>query len=95
VLATVQFRIFCLPLSSIKQIKIYKTVILPVILYEFETWSVTLMKERRVTEYENRMLRRIFGPKWEEGRKVGMAGDAEDSIMRSFITCTLHKILLG
>jgi hypothetical protein len=38
--------------------------------------------------FENRVLRRIFGPKREE-----MAG--ENCIMRSFITCTLHHILLG
>jgi hypothetical protein len=38
--------------------------------------------------FENRVLRRIFGPKGEE-----MAG--EDCIMKSFITCTIHKILLG
>jgi len=39
---------------------------LPVILYEYETWSLTLREESRVKVFENRMLRRIFGPKRDE-----------------------------
>jgi hypothetical protein len=46
-------------------IKIYRTIILPVVLYGCETWSLTLRKERRLRVSENRMLRRIFGPKGE------------------------------
>jgi hypothetical protein len=42
--------------------------------------------------FENRALRRIFGPKREE---KGGGEAAEHCIMRDFITCTLHKILLG
>jgi hypothetical protein len=41
-------------------------VILPVFLYECETWSVTLREERLLKVYENRFLRRIFGPTREE-----------------------------
>jgi hypothetical protein len=47
-------------------IKIYKTVILPVVLYGCETWSITLRDEHRLRVFENRVLRRIFGPKREE-----------------------------
>jgi hypothetical protein len=48
------------------KIKIYKTVILPVVLYGCETWSLTLTEEPRLSGFENRVLRRIFGPKMEE-----------------------------
>jgi hypothetical protein len=48
------------------KIKIYKTVILPVVLYGCETWSLTLREEHRLRVFENRELRRIFGPKREE-----------------------------
>jgi hypothetical protein len=47
------------------KIKIYKTVILPFVLYGCETWSVTLREEHRLRVFENRVLR-IFGPKREE-----------------------------
>jgi hypothetical protein len=47
-------------------IKIYKTVILPLVLYGCETWSLTLREEHRLRVFENRVLRRIFGPKREE-----------------------------
>jgi hypothetical protein len=48
------------------KIKIYKTVILPVVLYGCETWSVTLGEEHTLRVFENRVLRKIFGPKREE-----------------------------
>ena len=51
--------------SNIK-IKIYRTIILPVILYGCETWSLPLRVERRLMLFENRVLRRIFGPKRDE-----------------------------
>jgi hypothetical protein len=47
------------------KIKIYRTIILAVILYGCETWSVTLREEHRL-RVENRVLRRIFGPKRDE-----------------------------
>jgi hypothetical protein len=46
--------------------KIYKTIILPVVLYGCETWSLTLREEHRLMVSENRVLRRIFGPKRDE-----------------------------
>jgi hypothetical protein len=54
--------------SAVKKLKIriYKTIILPVVLYGCETWSLILREERRLRVFENRMLRRIFGPKRDE-----------------------------
>jgi hypothetical protein len=48
------------------KIKIYKTIILPVILYGCETLPLTLREEHRLMVFENRVLRRIFGPKRDE-----------------------------
>jgi hypothetical protein len=53
-------------LSRNVKVKIYKTVILPVVLYGCETWSLTLRLEHRLRVFENRALRRIFGPKGDE-----------------------------
>jgi hypothetical protein len=46
--------------------KIYKTAILPVVLYGCETWFLTLGEEYRLRVFENRVLRKIFGPKRKE-----------------------------
>jgi hypothetical protein len=43
-----------------------KTIILPVLLYECATWSLTLREEHRLRVFENRVLRRLFGPKGDE-----------------------------
>jgi hypothetical protein len=56
----------CLVSKKVK-IKIYKTVILPVVLYGCETWCLTLREEHRPRVFEKRVLR-IFGPKMEEDR---------------------------
>jgi hypothetical protein len=53
-------------LSRNVKIKIYKTVILPVVLYWCETWSLTLREEHRLRVFENTVLRRIFGPMRDE-----------------------------
>jgi hypothetical protein len=53
-------------ISKNLKIKIYKTVILPVVLYGYETWSLTLREEHRLRVFENRVLRKIFGPKRDE-----------------------------
>jgi hypothetical protein len=72
------------------KVKIYKTIILPVVLYGCETWSLTLREEHRLRVFENRVLRRIFGPKrnevMREWRKLHNG---------SFIICINHQILLG
>jgi len=48
------------------KIKIYRIVILPVVLYGCETWSLTLREERKLKVFENMVLRRIFGPRRDE-----------------------------
>jgi hypothetical protein len=53
-------------LSKNLEIRIYKTIILPAVLYECETWSLILREEHRLRAFENRVLRRIFGPKKHE-----------------------------
>jgi hypothetical protein len=67
-LAIIQSKIFCLPFSYKKKlkIKIYKTVILSVVLYGCETWSLALREAHRMRVFENRVLRNVFGPKREE-----------------------------
>ena len=50
-------------LSKNLRITIYRTIILPEVLYGCETWSFTVREERRLRVFENRVLRRIFGPK--------------------------------
>ena len=53
-------------LSKNLKIKIYRTIILPVVPYGCETWSLTLREERRLRVFENRVLRRLFGHKRDE-----------------------------
>jgi hypothetical protein len=48
------------------QIRIYKIIILPLVLYGCETWSLTLREEHRLGVFENRVLRRICGLKRDE-----------------------------
>jgi hypothetical protein len=55
-------------LSRYAKVKINKNIILPVVLYECETWSLTLREEHRLRDFENRVVRRIFGPKRDEVR---------------------------
>jgi hypothetical protein len=60
------------------KIKIYRTIILLVVLYGCETWSLRLRKERRLRVFENKVLRRIFGLKRDkktgEWRKLHNSG---------------------
>jgi hypothetical protein len=50
-----------------KNIKIrLQTINLPLVLYGYETWSLTLREEHRLRVFENRVLRRIFGPRRDE-----------------------------
>ena len=48
------------------KINIYRNIILPVVLYGCHTWSLTLREESRLRVFENRVLRRIFGPRRDE-----------------------------
>jgi len=63
---SVQNLVSCsLPNKNLK-IKIYRTIILPIVLYGCETWSLILREERRLRVFENRVLRRAFRPKRDE-----------------------------
>ncbi|KAJ4451260.1 hypothetical protein ANN_02721 [Periplaneta americana] len=53
-------------LSKNLKLRIYKTVILPVVLYGCETWTLTLREEKRLRVFENKVLRKIFGAKRDE-----------------------------
>jgi hypothetical protein len=66
-LAIIQSKICCLPVSykNLKT-KIYKTGILPVVLYGCETWSLTFRDEHGLRVFENRVVRRMFGPERDE-----------------------------
>ena len=56
----------CRLLSKNVKIKIYRILIMHVVLYGCETWSLTLREEHGLREFENWVLRRIFGPKRDE-----------------------------
>ena len=70
--------------------RIYRTIILPVVLYRCETWSLTLREERRLRVFENRVLRRILGYKRDE-----VTGNGENYTMRSLMMFTPQPILFG
>jgi hypothetical protein len=53
-------------LSKNVKIRICKTIISPVVLYGYKTWSLTVGEEHRLRVFENRVLRRIFELKWDE-----------------------------
>jgi hypothetical protein len=63
---TNSFQISSRLLSRDVKVKIYKTIILPLVLYGCETWSLTSREEHRLRVFENRVLRRILGPKRDE-----------------------------
>ena len=63
----VEYFVFQFAIQKFKD-KIYRTVILCVVLYGCETWSLTLREERRLRVFGSRVLREIFGPKREEVR---------------------------
>jgi len=65
-------------LSKNLKIKIYRTIILPVVLYGCEAWSLTLREERKLRVYEDIELRRLFGPRRDEVTRNG-----GDCIMRN------------
>jgi hypothetical protein len=75
-------------LSKNVKIKIYRTIILPVVLYGSKTWSVTLTEKRRLWVFENKVLRRIFGLKRDEG-------SGKVYITRSFVLCIPHQLRFG
>jgi hypothetical protein len=76
-------------ISKNLKIKIYKTVILPVVLYGCEAWSLTLGEEHKLRGFENRVLRKIFGRKREEHGSCRKLHNDE------LHACILRRILLG
>jgi hypothetical protein len=62
-------------------------IILPVVLHGCETWSLTLREEHRLRVFENRVLRKIFGPKRDE-----VTGEWSNCIKMSFVICTLRQV---
>jgi hypothetical protein len=91
ILAIILYKIFCLHLSYKKKrkIKIYRSVILPVVLYGYETWTLTLREKQRLKVFEKRVLRTFYGPKREKPNR------GENWIMMNFTASILHRILLG
>jgi len=69
---------------------LYRTIILPVVLYGCETWSLTLREERSLRMFKNRVLRRIFGPKRDE-----VTGEWRKLHNEELNICTPHPILFG
>ena len=65
-------------LSKNLEINIFRTIILPVVLYGCESWSLTLREERKLRVFENMVLRRIFGPRRDE-----ITGNGGDCMTRS------------
>jgi len=68
------------------KIQIYKTTILPVAVNGCETWLLTLREERRLTVFENRVMRRIFGPKRDEVTREWRKLYNEELILSVFLT---------
>jgi hypothetical protein len=105
-LAIIQSKIFCIPVSYQKNLKIemYKTIILSVVLYGCETWSITLGHEHRLGVFESRVLR-IFGPKRvEDGSWRKLHNDELHSLKEDEVGWTLgthgegrgiYRVLVG
>jgi hypothetical protein len=74
-------------LSKNVKVRVYKNIVLPVVLYGCETWSLTVREEHKLRMFENRVLRRIFGPK-----RGGVTGGWRNCIMRNFIICTFGQV---
>ena len=71
-------------LSNNLKIKKFKTLVLPLVLYGCETWPLTLREESRLRLFENRILRRIFGPeKDENGEWRSLHNEELHSLYRS------------
>jgi hypothetical protein len=66
-----------------------KTIILLVVLYGCETWSLTLSEEHRVKALKTKVPRIIFGPGGTRRQESG-----ENYIMRSFMICSLHQVFV-
>jgi hypothetical protein len=66
-LATIQFRTFCtLLLSKNVDVKLYESIIFPVVLYGCETWPVTLRDQHTLRVVKKKVLRKVFGHNRDE-----------------------------
>jgi hypothetical protein len=74
-------------LNAVVEIRTYTFAL---VMYGCETWLLTLREERRLKLFENRALRRVFGPKRGE-----VTGNGENYIMRSSVICTLYPVSYG
>ena len=85
-LAVIRCRTFRLTVCYKKKYQnYYRTIILSVVLYVYETWPHTLREEHSLRVLENRVLRKIFGPKTDE-----VTGQ-----WRGFMICTPYQIFCG
>jgi hypothetical protein len=73
------------------KIKLYRTIILPVVLYGLETWLLTLREEWKLWVFENRVLNSVFGPKRDKVTREWR----KNYVMRSLVICTPYLILCG
>jgi hypothetical protein len=77
-------------LSKNTKIKIYRNIILSVVLYRCESWSLTPREEHRLRVFENRVLRRIFGPKRDE-----VTGEWRKLLARNLMISSHNEIFFG
>jgi hypothetical protein len=73
------------------KVRIYKTIILPVVLYRCETWSLILREEHKLRVLENSVLRRISEQKRDE---ISGGGGGENCITRRFVICTIRQKII-
>jgi hypothetical protein len=74
-------------LSKNVKVRIYKTIILPVVLHGCETWSLTVREEHKLKVFENSVLRRIFEPK-----RDGVTGGWRKVYNEALHNFTLHQV---
>ena len=72
------------------KVNTYKTIILPVVLYGCKTWSLTLREEHRLSVFENKVLRKIFGV-----REMKLQENGESYVMLSYMHCVLRLSWTG
>ena len=72
------------------KIKIYKTIILPVVLHGGKTWSLAFREENRLRVFENRILRRIFGTKRDENEEWGRLHNEKLHNLLTALYCSVY-----
>jgi hypothetical protein len=74
------------------KVRIYKTIILPVVLYGCETWSLTVREEHKLRVFLNRELRRIFGPK-RDGVTGGWRKLHDEELLNLYSSPSIIRII--